>query len=457
MSGTTRRRSSAAGPALLGSYTGLACLAICLFVESLAAQPSQRNPVSPLAPGEIAEQLPPANTAPSAAVPALESEETTLESLERIAQRHHPQIVAAWNTVEAAEGDAIQARLYPNPTVGVSSPQLAGSESQYNAFVSQDVITGGKLRLDAAAACQQVERRRLELVRARFDVLTTLRRQFYSTLAAQNRVAVLEDVVAINFKSQKIGQDLRRVGEGARTDTLILEIELHRAELALENARTAWESGKRQLAAVAGVPDLRIDTLYGDLSAELPQFDPDQLPYEVVAVNAQRGIAETELQRSRVLLDRAVVEPHPTFNIMGGYQRQFVGVEHQGIFQVTMTVPLWDRNQGGIRSAQAAVGKAQAEARRVQVELTGQTAAALGRYRTALATVERYQRDILPKSRESLELTQQLFERGVSDLIRILQAQKTLSDVELGYIDAQESRWNAAAELANLLQVEQFP
>jgi cobalt-zinc-cadmium efflux system outer membrane protein len=132
-------------------------------------------------------------------------------------------------------------------------------------------------------------------------------------------------------------------------------------------------------------------------------------------------------------------------------------VRDMGMFQVTMSVPLWDRNQGGIQAAEAGIGKAEAEVRRVQVELAGRAAEALGRYRTALALIERYQRDILPKSRESIELTQRLYEQGQIDFLRLLQAQKTLNDVNLGYIDAQAARWDAAADLGNLLQIEEFP
>ena len=73
------------------------------------------------------------------------------------------------------------------------------------------------------------------------------------------------------------------------------------------------------------------------------------------------------------------------------------------------------------------------------------------------ALVERYQSDILPKSRETVELTQRLYQQGQIDFLRLLQAQKTLNEVNLGYIDAHAARWDAAAQLGNLLQLEQFP
>jgi outer membrane protein, heavy metal efflux system len=380
-----------------------------------------------------------------------------LEDFEQTALTNHPQLVAAAQAVEVAEGKAWQARLYPNPLVGYGAPQLGGIESQHMVFLSQDILTGKKKRLDQSAACQEVEQARLALTRARFEVLTAVRRRFFETLAAQNRIAVLDDLIKIARRSQEIGQALFKGGEGAKTDTLLLDIEFYKAEVALGNARTNLDAFKRRLAAAAGTPGLPIDTLYGDLSAESLAIEFDRAQEDASYLNAQTGIAQAEAERARILLRRATVEPYPTFNAMGGYMRQLEGVENMGVLQVTMTLPVWNRNQGGISAAQAYVGQTDANVRRVQIELAGQAAEAVGRYRTALALVAKYQKEILPKSRESVELTQRLYEQGQIDFLRLLQAQKTLNEVNLGYIDAHAARWDAAADLGNLLQLEQFP
>jgi outer membrane protein TolC len=54
-------------------------------------------------------------------------------------------------------------------------------------------------------------------------------------------------------------------------------------------------------------------------------------------------------------------------------------------------------------------------------------------------------------------LTKDLHRRGEVDFLRYLAAQRALLDASLAYINAQESRWLAAAEVAGLLQSETFP
>jgi cobalt-zinc-cadmium efflux system outer membrane protein len=93
----------------------------------------------------------------------------------------------------------------------------------------------------------------------------------------------------------------------------------------------------------------------------------------------------------------------------------------------------------------------------VHARTSQQAAAALGEYAAASARVEIYEKQILPKSREVFNVNRTLFEQGQTDFLRILQSQRTLIDSDLGYLDAQEARWTAAATISGLLQHEQFP
>ncbi|MBA4031452.1 MAG: hypothetical protein C0478_11275, partial [Planctomyces sp.] len=71
--------------------------------------------------------------------------------------------------------------------------------------------------------------------------------------------------------------------------------------------------------------------------------------------------------------------------------------------------------------------------------------------------VDQYGTEILPKARETLEISQNLYSQGQIDFLRLLQSQRTLLETELARIDAQEQRWVSAAALAGLLQEESFP
>lgn len=400
----------------------------------------------------------PETSAPMTAQTPFATDDVTLELLTSLADTHHPRLTVAYQNIVAAQGQTVQAGLKPNPVAAFSSPQWDGPESQFNGFVSQEFVTAGKLKLSSAAASRAAEQARFEWQRVRFEILTEVRLQFYTTLADQRRVEILESLVEIARHSLDISQKLLEAGEGTRGDALLLEIELQRAEVALANTRTEYELGMRQLAILVGMPDYPIERLAANLEAATAEYELDEVRFAIAARHPRAQVARLEVDRTLLLLRRACVEPIPNIDLMGGYQRQ-VGVpqEDQGLFQVTVSIPLWNKNQGNITTAQADVAGARAEWQNTELELATLATDALTTYRTARQFVTRYDESIIPKARETLDLTQRLYAQGQVDFLRLLQAQKTFLDAELSRVDAQKRRWQAAAGLAGLLQEDVFP
>ena len=382
----------------------------------------------------------------------------TLEEFVALAERSHPRMLAARATVEAARGKAVQARLYPNPVIAGFSPQIAGPESQWSGTVAQDLVTAGKLRLQQQAAIRDIQRTEYELIRARFDVLRGVRQSYYQLLVSQRRMEIYKLLLDIAKRSYEIGRQLAEAGEGTKADVLFWSIERDRAEVRILNATVFIETGRRELAAAIGLPRIDIERLEADLFQELPNFDLKELQEAVVRSNAMPRAAEARIAGNQWALERAVVQPIPNINLMGGYQRQ-VGVpaQDQGLAQVMMSVPLFDRNQGNIRAARADIATARADLRMVELDLATQTARAVAAYRTSQRLVDWYEEYILPKARETVTLTQTLYARGEVTFLSLLQAQKILTETELAYVDAQAERWTGAVAIADLLQLEEFP
>jgi cobalt-zinc-cadmium efflux system outer membrane protein len=382
----------------------------------------------------------------------------TLDEFVTLAMQNHPRLRTAQAAVEAARGKAVQARLYPNPVVAGFSPQIAGDQSQWSGTVAQDLVTAGKLRLSQQAALREVQMAEYELIRTRYDVLTDVRQSFYALLVSQRRVEIYRLLLDIAKRSFEIGRQLAEAGEGTKADVLFWSIERDRAEVRLLNASVYIETGRRQLAAAVGLPRADVGAIEGDIFRRLPNFDLKTLQEAVARSNARPRVIESDIARAQWALERAVVQPIPNINLMGGYQRQ-VGIPamDQGLVQVMMAVPLFDRNQGNIRSARADIASSRANLRTVELDLATQTAQAIAAYRTSQRLVEWYEQYILPKARETVQLTQTLYARGEVTFLSLLQAQRILTETELAFVESQADRWNGAVTIASLLQLEQFP
>lgn len=391
---------------------------------------------------------------PAAAVVA---DGATLPQLLDLAETTNPSLREAQAAVEAARGTAVQAGLWPNVIFDYGTNQIGGKNSQYVGYFQQEIVTAGKKRLDRAAAERQVGQAEQQYRRTRFDLLSAVRKQFGVVLAAQRRIEAQQELVNLLTEARDAARQLEKAGQGPRVDTLQREIELQQAVGALRNAYTQLAYQRQQLAAQVGAPGLVVQGVGGALGVAMPDFEALARDGGLLADSTQAVTAQLEVARSQLLLDRARAEPIGNLTLYGGYQYLVTPPHHTFILQVDVPLPLWNKNQGGIAAARANVARAVEAAQRTQNELTQQLTEQLGKYVAAAELAAQQEHEVLPRSRELAVLGRQAFRTGQINWDRLLDLLRTSAKAELDLIDAQEQRWTAAAQLAGLLQLEQFP
>ncbi|MDB5336875.1 MAG: outer rane efflux protein, partial [Planctomycetaceae bacterium] len=213
----------------------------------------------------------------------------------------------------------------------------------------------------------------------------------------------------------------------------------------------------KQLPATMGVPDLVVDKVSGDLTVPLPEFDDAAVLTQVVTNSPFVQIANIDISRAMLLLQRAELEPKPNVTLQGGVQYTQQSPNTAGLVGVYVDIPIWNRNQGNILAADAFVRRTVAARDTLHNSLTRQLADALARFHAANEQVRRYEEGILPDAKRTLTLVQSAYARGQFDISRLLQTQRTYFEANLDYISAQESRLLSAAEIAGLLMMDEFP
>jgi hypothetical protein len=119
-----------------------------------------------------------------------------------------------------------QLTRYPNPSAGwVQSASSRRSEGEtQGAFISQDIVTAGKLRIAGKAERAEIEWRTLQLKSQTARVLNDVRIRYYEVLGAQQAMdtaAELERLAAEDLKT--VGQ-LLEAKQASRPDVLQAEI-----------------------------------------------------------------------------------------------------------------------------------------------------------------------------------------------------------------------------------------
>ncbi len=113
--------------------------------------------------------------------------------------------------------------------------------------------------------------------------------------------------------------------------------------------------------------------------------------------------------------------------------------------QVGIPIPILNRNQGNIMSADSELVSAQNDVHRIELELQERLATVFRRYESARQQVDRYQKDLLPRAQTSLDLVAQGYRAGQTSFLMSLTSQRTYIRVNLAYIDALSQLRQSAA------------
>ena len=378
----------------------------------------------------------------------------TLAEWEAMAERNSPTLAQAAARVQAMRGEWLQSGLYPNPRAGYKASEIGddGQAGQQGAFFGQEFVTAGKLGRARDAADQAVQQAQWAWEAQRGRVISDVRRAFYDVLVAQRSVELTDQLVRIGQEGVRAAEQLLRAKEVSRVDVLQARIEADSARILAEKARNRHLAAWRNLAVVAGVADMQPAPLAGDLQDGLAQLTWEEGVHRVLADSPVLAEARTGVARAEAVLGRQCAERVPNVDMQAGVLYDNATRDTIAEVQVGVPLPLFNRNQGNIRKAQAELTAARAEVHRAELELQQRLAATFEQYQNARCQVEKYAAEILPNAQTSLDLVTAGYRQGEFNYVTLLMSQRTFFQVNLAYVDAiRDLRSAAVAIEGNLL------
>jgi outer membrane protein, heavy metal efflux system len=376
-------------------------------------------------------------------------ERLSLSEAVRLATERNPQAAGARALVAIAEASRLDAGLRPNPAVSVESEGYPLFDPPRPSFLDgqeltirfdQEIETAGRrgLRTEAAAAGVTVASltARDRLRRLEFAV----RRAYLQLALAQADAEVARTSLEEIDRVLIVSRERVRVGEAARSEVSRLEVERLRfaedafsADLALRNARAA-------LLTLLGASDLMqavqaTDSLSGASTGSTVQVS--------IAANTSsqapvRGDGRPDLLAAREELRRAETETRvqralrsPNVTLGGGYKRDFG--TNAVVFGVTVPVPLWNKNQGGIARAAAEQRVVASNLASVELDVRLEIQQAQNSVDVNRARADYIERQVLASARESRDVVSESYRLGAMDLIDFLDAQRAFRDTQRTY------------------------
>lgn len=377
----------------------------------------------------------------------------TLEILEQAALTNHPAIAQAEAQIRALCGKQVQVGLPPNPTAGYVGSEIGneGAAGQQGAYFGQEFVRGSKLQFNRAVVSAEIQRAREQLAAVQQQVRTDIRMAFYATLLAQRRSDLAANLVQVASAATAASQSLVEAKEIPLAGLLQAEVQLQTATVLQRTAENRLEQSWREISALVATEDFAVQRLEGNV-ARLPQrLDWQQQLDRLKAESPEIAMAMAEVERTRRALTRACVEPIPNVTAQLSVQHDYATQDTVSGVQIGVPLPIWNRNQGGIREARAEVTAAARNVDRVEQSLVSRLADSYRDYADSLVTTDAYAAEILPRAKRTLELTKQGYELGEVGYLDFLTAQRTYSEAHLAYLDALSTLWMSYVRIDGVL------
>jgi len=364
-----------------------------------------------------------------------------------------PEMQAARARLAEAEAAIVTAGARPNPIVdispGVPSPYLLTLD------FAVPIETRGKrgYRIRSARSLDQAAR--FDLADSAWKVHSGVRRALLDYLLASRSLELFHSEEQIRTEQVRLLQERFIAGDIPRPELDLARIELSKTHLSISAAEGQVAETKAALAAAMGIPVAGIEGLdfawtEVDSPPNTQSFSPQEIRRDALLdrLDIRRSLAQYAAAEADLQLE--IAKQYPDVQIAPGYTFE----ERDNFFTVglSITLPLFNRNQGPIAEAEAKRKEAAATFLQKQAQVIGDSERALAVYSAALNELAEADQSLRQLQDTQLRMTQLAVAVGEEDRLTLNGMQLESAAVARARLDALGRAQIALGDLENAVQ-----
>jgi len=370
----------------------------------------------------------------------------SMEDLVAQALHANPDLLAAEAQVAVMRGERRAAGQWKNPeaTMEYGEKRVSNREGELTAkgnartwAISQTFEFPGKASLRKAVAEKDVRLAELALEQLRLEIAAEARSLAIAWLAAGHEAAAAREVA--DRSGALVAMLAKRAPAGVQ---FLLEQRVIEASMVGIETRARESEEQRDEARIE--LNVLLARGAGEALAIQSPLDPPALPRgeEMLLVRAKSdGLVlksrELELERADTAVDRARLEAAPDFTI-GPFYSQETAVEKEEIvgLGISLPLPFWDSNRGGVDSARGELDRARANQLGSARDTERSLAREYGACRLAIRQLERTPISSLERLRDAADLADRQYRLGAVPVQTYLEMQEQYLEATTGILGA---------------------
>jgi cobalt-zinc-cadmium efflux system outer membrane protein len=347
--------------------------------------------------------------------------------------------------VETAKGQQITAHLFPNPVLNswvytaFTQGHNFAKSTEVGGTIQQLFEVAGKrgYRIESAGfGIQTVETNFIDTVR---QLSYTVKDSYFRVQAGKRHLELAEENQTRFNRILEVNTIRYNKGYISGVDLIRIKLQAVDFQSQVIVSTQEIEGALADLRTVLGVPPTTKLELTSQL--EYHRIEPDLSTLEQLALENRPDILAKRLTRSQreadLNLARAYRYPDP--NIGPGMTVQGpTGPDNQQQYVLALTIPLpvFNRNQGGIVQAEVSIQTADADLRKTLLQVKNQVELSYRNLIESRRLAEVYQEGTLKDARDAFIIIEHAFEKGGVTILDLLDAARTSRTIQQNYIDA---------------------
>jgi len=387
------------------------------------------------------------------AYPAVADTVLSVEEAEKIFIDNNLDIKSRMIELQKSDASILDAKVLPNPAVRYSIESVKNStrETEETYSVIQNVDISGKRGRKIEAASMNKEARMFFLEHEISGLLAQMKQSYFKVLLLKENEKALSEIAGFFSDVERKTEARVSVGDASEADLMKLAGEKNKIVRGLEALRTDLKSEKRKLALLLNVEPTDFDVsgefAYRHLNLGIEGLGQQNRP----DIKGQGKIVEA----SKVALSASKKEAIPSIDLEAGYKKRSGGF-NGFIFGVSIPLPLFNRNQGGIARAQIEL----AQEKVVFEALKKNTTYELNLLFERIASLQVRIADLSSQIETARELTRIAgiaYEEGETTLLELLDATRSEKELVVENNTAVYDYWAARFELEKAIGTKATP
>lgn len=382
--------------------------------------------------------------------------EITLDRAQALALTHNPELMAFARGFGASEAAIVQAGVLQNPVLGAASENLGnnrlkeGGDRATVLQLEQLIELGGKraARLKLAETGRDLAAWDYQAKRA--DMILRVSVAFIDVLIGQQRRSSAEESLALARVFADSVSKRVAAGKASPVEETKARLSLFSVEVELEQAKRELAAARQRLSSLWNNPAPRFETAAGDLERMVTLPSRAQL-FGRARANPDLARWGAEIAQRGAAVDVATAKGTPDLTLTGGVARFSQFNDTAYTIGISIPIPLFDRNRGGILEATRLLDKTVDQKRAAENRAYTEITNAEQRLAAIRVEIETLRTSILPGAQSAFDATRKGYELGKFGFIDVIDAQRTLSLVRSQYLGALANYQRGVREIERLI------